>query len=544
MKTSFTKKRNWARASLVNAMVALLGCTSSGATAAELPTDWQERVKLGVRAYEKGEQRYASDTFYKLMMDGDAKFGSADGRMARLYTNMGQVYSEEHKYSYAEQCLKRGLHIAETGFGKSAIQTVPALIDLAQLYVAQGGYTKAQPLFKRALAIVDKPGDEENVPYVLVIEADLGSMFFAAGNYSFGEPHFRKASLLAAKALGPNHPWTTTIGGMYAACLRAEGKKKEAKAIEQAAVNKANETQTPIFIWNQQIALADAAIAEKRYSDAEVALKLALQASQRDLSSEPMLQALTLHRYGQLLILQNKPALGVEKWKAAQSLADSALGLEDSAVLDHAKELADLERSKDQFPDAEPLYLRLVTHAKKVSGPESDQYAKALADIAGLYESWAQYPKAVTYYSKLLVLQEKQFGADSEKLIPTLVALGKVTQNNTEYLAEVNIKAEEHLKRAVDLASKKFGSESKEVAAILDVLSRYYQSHRDWEKAAATCTKVIAADEKNFGPESAETIKALEHYAVVLRAAGWRNQAEPIEARVARIKGTNSSSDN
>ena len=65
----------------------------------------------------------------------------------------------------------------------------------------------------------------------------------------------------------------------------------------------------------------------------------------------------------------------------------------------------------------------------------------------------------------------------------------------------------------------------------------------DWDKAEKTCTQVITANEKNFGPDSADTIKALEHYAVVLRAAGLRDQAELIEARIAKIRGTKSASD-
>ena len=91
---------------------------------------------------------------------------------------------------------------------------------------------------------------------------------------------------------------------------------------------------------------------------------------------------------------------------------------------------------------------------------------------------------------------------------------------------------------------KHFGKNSKELAAVLDPLSHYYQRRLEWDKAAKTCTLVITADEKNFGPNSAETVKALEHYAVVLRAAGLRDQAEPIEARIAKIKGTKSATDN
>lgn len=511
------------------------------ASAAELPNDWQERVKVGVHAYETGDNRGAYDRCSRLMTEGERTFGVSDGRMTRLYTNMGEVYSQQGLYDYAIRCLKQGLSLAEKGYGESSLQTVPALINLAQVYVRQGNYVQAESLFKRALTIVDKPNDDTLLPYVAVVETDFGAMYFAEAKFAASETHFKRAVLAATKSLGSNHKWTTTIGGMHAACLKQLGKKEEAKAIERAAVAKANETQSPIFIWNRQIALADEAMANKRFPDAEAALKLAVGASQK-LTEEPMLQVLTLTRYGRLFLLQELPELAIEKLKEAQALADVVLGLEDKSVLERAKQLADLERTKGQYADAELLYQRLVTHAKTQSGPESEEYAKALACLASLYNSSGQYPKATTYYSKVLALLEKQFGLESDKLIPTLVDLGRVGQNGRPYL-QADHQPEDYLKRATKIATEKSGKDSKAVVAVLEVLSDYYQKRHEWDKAAKICTQIIATDEKTFGPESSETVKALEQYAGVLQMMGLKNAADSIEARIAKIKGPKSTPD-
>lgn len=507
----------------------------SAGAAAELPPDWQERVKVGVHAYETGDNRSAFERLSKLMVDGESKFGTSDGRMARIYTNMGEVYSQQSRYDYAIQCLKKGLSVAEKAYGADSLQTVPALIDLAQVYVRQGNYVQAQPLFKRALSIVDKPGDDEQLlTYLAVIETDFGAMYFADSKAAFAETHFKRAVEAATKALGANHKWTTTIGAMYAASLREQGKTKEAKAIERAAVAKANETQSPIFVWNKQIGLADEAMTNKKFPAAEAALKIALEASLK-LTDEPMVQAVTLTRYGQFYLLQQLPELAIEKLKKAQEIADVALGLEDKSVLEHAKQLADLQRTKGQYTDAEVLYQRIVAHAKAQFGPESDEYATELAILASLYNSSGQYPRATTSFSKVLALREKQFGLDSEKLIPILSELGKVGQNGRPYL-QADHQPEDHLKRAVKIATEKYGKDSKQVVGVLDVLREYYEKRLEWEKAAKTCTQIIAGDEKNFGPESAETLKALERYAGILHIAGQKNAAETVEARIAKIK--------
>lgn len=500
----------------------------------ELPADWQERVKLGVYAYERNETRWAFDRNSKLMMDGESKFGSSDGRMARLYTNMGEVYSQQERYEYAIECLKKGLAVAEKAYGQNSLETVPALIDLAQVYVHQANYSQAQPLFKRALGIVDKPDDDKLLAYVAVIEADLGSMYFAESKFDISEPHFRRAVSAANKSIGPNHQWTTTMGGMLAASLRQLGRTKEAKAMERAAVAKANEIQSPMFIWYKQIGLADAAIANKEFREADTALKVALEAAQK-LPEEPMLQIVTLTKHGQLFLLQQLPELAIVKLKQAQALADVTLGLEDNSVLEHAKQLADLESSKGQYADAEPLYLRLVTQAKKLFGPESEQYASALVSLAALCNSSGQYAKATNYYSKALPLMEKQYGSNSDKLIPVLVELGKEL-NGRPYIFEGQPKNEEYLLRAVKLATEKYGKDSKGEVEVLTVLSKYYEKHLEWAKAAKTFTQIIPADEKIYGPESPVTVKALERYVGVLEMIGRKTAAAEIEARINKIK--------
>lgn len=527
-------------------LMALLTAFTAGTSidrcyAAELSPEMQDQMRFGVSAYDAGDNRLAYKTFNKLMLEVGRESGASDGRLARLYSNMGEVYDAQKQYAYAEDCLKKGLNMAQKGFGASSIQSVPPLINLAQTYVHQGKDAMAQPLFKKALAIVDKPENKSLLPYVVVIETNLGAMYFAEGHYAFGEPHFKRALAVASDCLGAGHKWTTVIAAMYAACVQAGGKAKQAKAIEQAARAKANETLSPLTTWNKQIRLADDALAAKQYPETEAALKLAMQAAQ-ELTTEPMIQALTLTRYGQFYLQQNMPVQAIEKLKAAQAIADPILGLEDKAVLERAKQLADLERTKEQYADAAPLYLRLLAFAEKTSGPDSDESAALVADLAGLYNSWGQYPKAVTYYSKLLALQEKKYGATNEKLVPILVSLAGAAQNNTQNFGEVNQKAEVHLKRAADIATEHYGKNSKELAVVLDSLGHYYQRHLEWPNAAKMCTQVITADEKNFGPNSPETLAALEHYAVVLRAAGWRDQAEPVEARIAKIKDNKSTS--
>ena len=64
---------------------------------------------------------------------------------------------------------------------------------------------------------------------------NLGALYVTQGNYAEAEPLYRRALAIIEKALGPEHPNLATSLENYAALLRKTGRADEAAEMEARA---------------------------------------------------------------------------------------------------------------------------------------------------------------------------------------------------------------------------------------------------------------------------------------------------------------------
>ena len=76
---------------------------------------------------------------------------------------------------------------------------------LAGLYADQDGYTEAEPLYRRALAIFETARGPDH-PDVTESVAGLAELYRLEGRYAEAEPLYQRLLALLEKALGPDHP--------------------------------------------------------------------------------------------------------------------------------------------------------------------------------------------------------------------------------------------------------------------------------------------------------------------------------------------------
>ena len=76
--------------------------------------------------------------------------------MGQTLNNLANVYRAQGKYSEAEGLFKRALAIREKALGASHPDVGQTLHNLANLYLNQGKYSEAEGLYKRALVIREK----------------------------------------------------------------------------------------------------------------------------------------------------------------------------------------------------------------------------------------------------------------------------------------------------------------------------------------------------------------------------------------------------
>jgi tetratricopeptide (TPR) repeat protein len=115
-----------------------------------------------------------------------------------VYTNVGRQARAQGQYAKALKFLLYALEEAQRD-NPTDMGVAISLLDLAELYRIQGDYARAEPLYKRSLAV-----DEKN--------------------------------------LGPDHVAIATTLENYALLLSATNRQAEAKELEEraAAIRKAN----------------------------------------------------------------------------------------------------------------------------------------------------------------------------------------------------------------------------------------------------------------------------------------------------------------
>ena len=93
------------------------------------------------------------------------------------------------------------------------------LNNLGALQYAKGNATKAEQLYRRALAIKEKVLGRDH-PDVAMTLNNLAVLYKSQGRFTEAEPLYRRSLSIFQKVLGPSHPKVVTCLKNYAALLR------------------------------------------------------------------------------------------------------------------------------------------------------------------------------------------------------------------------------------------------------------------------------------------------------------------------------------
>ena len=129
-------------------MLALALLVSAPALAGE--AEWKAHMDAGTSAYR------AATTRFKAALQDAELFGTSDPRLARTLNDLVVLYRAQGNYTEAEPLMRRALGIYETTLGADHQDVAMALNNLAALYEMQGRYAEAEPLNLRSLAIREK----------------------------------------------------------------------------------------------------------------------------------------------------------------------------------------------------------------------------------------------------------------------------------------------------------------------------------------------------------------------------------------------------
>ncbi len=269
---------------------------------------------------------------------------SLAGDTAALSAKINEL-SRAGKYSEAQSLAQGQLDSLEKKYGPFHRDVAGALNNLAQIYGSQGRDAEAEPLLKRAIAILDKAGlDSVEVAPEL---NNLAALYQRQERYADAEPLFKRALAIREKSLGASHP-----------------------DVGQSLNN---------------LATLDEKLG--RHSDSEPLFKRALAIYEKAAGPEHPAVATLLNNIGQVDKVLSRYADAEPLIKRSLAIREKVLGREHPDVARSLNNLADLYERQGRYADAEPLYQRAVTIRQNALGPDHPDLAISLNNLASLYQT-------------------------------------------------------------------------------------------------------------------------------------------------------------
>lgn len=149
--------------------------------------------------------------------------------LSAALNNLAQIYADQGHDDQAEPIYKRAIALMEKGTGLDGVEIAPVLNNLAALDQRQGRFADAEPLFKRALAIREKALSREH-PDVGQSLNNLGTLYVKQEHFADAEPLFQRALAIYQKVGGPEHPAVATLLNNLGQLDRDLGRDADAEA--------------------------------------------------------------------------------------------------------------------------------------------------------------------------------------------------------------------------------------------------------------------------------------------------------------------------
>ena len=124
--------------------------------------------------------------------------------------NLAGLYHAQGQYAKAEPLYQRALAILEKALGPEHPDVATSLNNLAGSTTPKASTRRPSRSIERALAIKEKALGPEH-PDVATSLNNLAGLYRDQGQYAKAEPLYQRALAIAEKALGPEHPNVATI---------------------------------------------------------------------------------------------------------------------------------------------------------------------------------------------------------------------------------------------------------------------------------------------------------------------------------------------
>ena len=298
--------------------------------------------------------------------------------------------------------LLRLLRNAEEELGQSS-KVVMLLIAAASVLKAHARFASAEPLMRRALAIIERSYGPDHL-HTAVCLSNLAILLQATNRRAEAEPLMRRALSITEQNHGPDHPDVAASLTNLARLLK--------------------ETN--------------------RLAEAEPLMRRALSITEQNHGPDHPDVAASLNNLAMLLESTNRPAEAEPLIRRALAINEKSYGPDHPHVAVCLNNLASLFQGTNQLAEAEPLIRRALAINEKSYGPDHPVVAISLNNLAMLLKETNRRVEAEPLMRRALAIDEQSYAPDHPDVAVSLNNLASLLQD-TNRLAEAEPLMRRHL---------------------------------------------------------------------------------------------------
>jgi tetratricopeptide (TPR) repeat protein len=328
---------------------------------------------------------------------------------ARIFNHLAVLLQAKARYAEAEPLSRRALAIVEASLGPTHPTVATSLNNLASLLYETNRAGEAERLYRRALTI-----DEANTrPFAVARDLNnLALLLRDTNRRSEAEPLYRRSLAILEESLGPCHPDVAIRLNNLAILLRDTNRLDEAEPLMRRALSIDEESYGPNHpdVARDLNSLAGLLSATGRRGEAEALYRRALAISEGNYGPDHPTVATGLNNLAELLRAMERFGEAEPLYRRALATFEARYGPEHTIVATGLNNLALLLYVMDRQGDAEPQVRRALAIDEASHGPDHPDVARDLNSLALVLAATYRLDEAEQLFHRALAIVEASFG--------------------------------------------------------------------------------------------------------------------------------------
>ncbi|HET6574249.1 MAG TPA: tetratricopeptide repeat protein [Fimbriiglobus sp.] len=350
---------------------------------------------------------------------------SADPYAGRGLNALASLYQARKDYSRADQLYRRALAAEEKARGANGVGVALVLGNRAGLLEEQGRYEEAEPLREREVQILDTPTAPGRADLAAAAHLAAGRMYRQWGRDAKAEPHLARAVELKWKSGNRNDPaaipYLIELGRLYLALKQPAKANLPLRHVLEQREKSAGKTP------QEQVELADALhdmgclhLLAGRPTSAEPLLVQALRIREKAFPAGDLRTAVTLHALATLHVSRKRSQQAEGELQRAYQIKQKVLGADHAGTAAALEDLGLLSARTNDLESAAGYFRKALAARERSAGPRHPSVAGTLHHLANAYRDLRQYADAEPLYRRAVAIKEKEYGPDNPELASVL----------------------------------------------------------------------------------------------------------------------------